>query len=162
MITKIFVTAANSGDGSATISFYDDIRVANWQEEHDCEGFAEPTVRTLEIESDGSKIKIKEITTAFQYYLVLVERFCFIDKAYQLKEDLKEIIEFKKEFENSFPKYHLENGSELDDYKRVNVIINGCLIDGKYIDGEITHTFFVPGKASIEEIAQKIEHPEGK
>lgn len=55
MIKTLYLVGSNNGDGSLSIHIYDDKRVADWHEEHDQEGFAEPTVRELHISSNSAR-----------------------------------------------------------------------------------------------------------
>lgn len=137
MIKTLYLVGSNNGDGSLSIQVYDDRRIAEWHENHDNEGFFEPSMRELKIESNGP-IKV-ECITPFQYYLNLVD--------YGTEEH---IVEFKKDFGSEFPEYSLketEVEKKKDGYKKVRVMVNG----------ESIHYFFVQSKEKLEHLRKCID-----
>ena len=135
MLTQVFVAAKNTGDGGVSISYYDDKAVPEWDENHDEESFAESTITELKIESDGP-VKIDKITTAFQYYLMLVD------------QENSNASDFKSKFGAQFPSYSLQKGREVGKpYQYIDVVVNG----------NVVYSFFIHCSMTFERLYKKID-----
>jgi hypothetical protein len=98
MKLTVYYNVGNGGDGSAYPQFFESMELAEWDEEHEDEGWGEPSTGKIEFESDSPIICIHDkITTKEKYFIKE-----YIDS---YEPDENERDEFlKKFFPGGFPK----------------------------------------------------------
>lgn len=98
MIYELHYNIANGGDGSVGLNYFESKELAQWDEEHDPEPYAEETTSSLKFESDAAitctnvKLETKE-----EYFIDRI-----VNDGYSVRQ--KVIDEFlKKFFPDGFP-----------------------------------------------------------
>lgn len=88
---RLYYNIQNGGDGSVSLELFESKELANWDEDHMSEGWGEPSVSWLDIESDGP-INVDGTTTKEGY---LIEQY--IDSSWA-EENCQHKEEFIKKF----------------------------------------------------------------
>jgi len=88
----IYYCVTNGGDGSAYPSFFESKELAEWDEEHETEGWAESSVGSISFESDSPITCLEDTITKESFY---IERY--LDE-YGDDEDNEEQQEFIEQF----------------------------------------------------------------
>ena len=139
MITKLYIIASDSGDGSVCITFYENEDLARWVDERDLGSLGEPTFTEIEIESSDI-VNIKNAYTPFGYLIGLVDE--------QLDTN-----EFRKIFfsDNPIPDFSLrrEKVKKKEKYAYIDVIVGD----------EIAGRIFGLKSLSLEKVRNEILGP---
>jgi len=94
MITKVYYSVSNCGDGSAYPQFFESEKCSNFHQyllNEYGEGWGEDCVGELEIESDGP-VKIKRITTNKSYIDELKSELDEYKDGSSIKQEIKDFI----------------------------------------------------------------------
>ena len=70
---KIYCSAENCGDGSVSISLFDNYGLAEWHQEHMDEGWGEPCITTISLKSD-SPIHCEDIEGPIEFYIACISQ----------------------------------------------------------------------------------------
>jgi hypothetical protein len=123
MKTKIYYSVQNCGDGSAYPTFMETEALADWDQEHQYEGWGENCSGHIEIEHMGPIFYSQ--TTVQDYYLDLFD-----------SEETEEIEEFIDKFYNGIaPRVTVE----IKDARKYNILIDDAIVRqayGEYIRDE--------------------------
>lgn len=122
----IYYNVESGGDGSVHANFFESEELAEWDDEHDIEGWAEPSVGSIIFESDSPISCTKDIITKELY---LIEHYF---DGYN--EDNKEEKEFSnKFFPNGLPKFTVKTEEVEDKSDDYEYIYNNVYIGDKKI-----------------------------
>ena len=109
----IHYNVQNGGDGSAYPRFFNSAKLAAWDESRAQDGWGEPSVGSLDIDSDGP-IKVSKLTTPESY---LVELWSHEEEAATF------VAEF---FPAAFPHFTTESTPTTDPYHYIEVSADGA------------------------------------
>jgi hypothetical protein len=113
----VYYSVINGGDGSAYPHFWESKELAEWDEEHDYEGWAESSVGNISFESDSSIVCLDEITTKEKY---LIDEYF---EGYEPNENEQQ--EFtEKFFPSGLPTFRVETEKTSTEYLYNNVFVN--------------------------------------
>ncbi len=121
MKLKIYYCVTNGGDGSAYPSFFESKELAEWDEEHEEEGWAESSVGGISFESESPIVCLDEIITKESYFIDE-----YLDE-YGDNDNENEKEEFlEKFFPNGLPTFSvgIEPANKTEDYVYNNVYVD--------------------------------------
>jgi len=128
MKLTIYYCVTNGGDGSAYPTFFESKELAEWDEEHDSEGWGEPSAGDISFESESPIVCLEEITTKESYFIEYYIDECgdFEDES-EVKEKFLEAF-----FPNGLPTFRVEIEPN-DDEESKDCVYNNVYVGDKKV-----------------------------
>ncbi len=121
----VYYCVTNGGDGSVYPSFFESKELAEWDEEHAYEGWAESSVGDISFESESPIICLDEIETKESY---LIDEY--LDDWEEREDEKQKFLE--KFFPDGLPTFRVETEKTSTDYLYNNVFVGDKKVARKF------------------------------